>query len=205
MIPGPTVVKKCSSCEGLIEQPTLVSGNTFGATIWSDGKQDAPMLPDSPSLVVCPHCESLEWIDELEKVGEFGWGEEVVEYPGSKPFKELKFKHYLSLLNKDGVDPEQLHYIRIRAWWSGNDFRRNESRTILMSKEEEDNLIALSEILDELVLNELLMKAEVMRELGRFDDAKSLLGKVSDPRYAAIVKAMRGLTDKEDRSVRRLE
>jgi hypothetical protein len=31
---------------------------------------NAPMLPDNPKLVKCPHCRSLVWIDKLETVGE---------------------------------------------------------------------------------------------------------------------------------------
>lgn len=31
---------------------------------------DAPMLPDNPGLVKCPHCRSAVWIHELEMVDE---------------------------------------------------------------------------------------------------------------------------------------
>jgi uncharacterized Zn finger protein len=59
MIPGPTVIYECSSCGKHIEQQTIVSGNTFGARFWTDGKVDAPMLPDEPWLVKCQHCGIL--------------------------------------------------------------------------------------------------------------------------------------------------
>jgi len=51
MLPGPTIVRKCSTCGKLIAQPTLLSGNTFGARFWTDGKREAPMLPEQPWLV----------------------------------------------------------------------------------------------------------------------------------------------------------
>ena len=67
MLPGPDMYKHCSSCHQLIIEETLMSGNTFGAIYWSDGKREAPMLPKTPWLITCPHCKALLWIDALEK------------------------------------------------------------------------------------------------------------------------------------------
>ena len=57
MMPGPILIKKCSACGGLIEEEILMSGNTCGAVYWTDGEHYAPMLPDTPELVKCPHCK----------------------------------------------------------------------------------------------------------------------------------------------------
>src|SRR4030067_1169918 len=70
MLPGNTIIRKCTACAKPIEQDTISSGNTFGATYWTDGKCNAPMLPDQPWLVMCPHCHSALWIDELKILGE---------------------------------------------------------------------------------------------------------------------------------------
>jgi hypothetical protein len=69
MLPGPIKIKKCSNCYGLIREFTLMSGNTFGATFWTDGYRDAPMLPEQLWLIKCPHCKMLLWIDEQENLG----------------------------------------------------------------------------------------------------------------------------------------
>jgi hypothetical protein len=74
MMPGPTLIRRCSLCLKLFLQETISSGNTFGASWWTDGKMEAPMLPDEPWLVKCPHCGALLWIDEQEEVGNFSWG-----------------------------------------------------------------------------------------------------------------------------------
>ena len=68
MIPGPTTIKKCSECSGLIKENSILSGNTVGAKYWTDGKGYAPMLPDWFWLVKCPHCHNLLWINELKKI-----------------------------------------------------------------------------------------------------------------------------------------
>lgn len=68
MMPGPTAIRRCSACSKLIAERTIMSGNTFGARRWTDGKLNAPMLPEQPWLVKCPHCFALVWIDEQEEV-----------------------------------------------------------------------------------------------------------------------------------------
>ena len=80
MMPGPTLIKKCSACQQLIEEETLLSGNTCGAVFWTDGACDAPMLPDRPELVKCPFCKALVWLEELEQVGD----------KGMQPFRRLR-------------------------------------------------------------------------------------------------------------------
>ena len=43
MLPGPTIIRRCSACGNPIAQGTLASWNTFGARFWTDGKMEAPM------------------------------------------------------------------------------------------------------------------------------------------------------------------
>ena len=45
MLPGPQKAIYCPYCEQVLSYQTLSSGNTCGATRWSDGKQVAPMMP----------------------------------------------------------------------------------------------------------------------------------------------------------------
>ena len=54
----------------------MASGNTFGAKFWPDGKMDAPMMPDYPAYVGCPHCEANFWVDDSKVVKSFGYDEE---------------------------------------------------------------------------------------------------------------------------------
>ncbi len=86
MLPGPTIVKKCSECSELINEQTITSGYTFGATFWTDGKREAAMLPDQPWLVKCPHYQSLIWTDELERVAEIEPFELEGESKGMAPW-----------------------------------------------------------------------------------------------------------------------
>ena len=59
MIPGPILIIPCPICSFQGKKRTLISGNTFGAELWSDGKQIAPMLPEYPILCKMPEMRIL--------------------------------------------------------------------------------------------------------------------------------------------------
>lgn len=193
MLPGPTKIKKCSDCSNLIEQPTIVSGNSFGARFWTDGKMDAPMLPDESRLIKCAYCSALIWINELEEVEEVMPWDKCEISISAKPFVIPTFRNYLSVLKAAEHNQEDEKYIRIRAWWAGNDKRRTAATKRDLSKGEQQNLQSLLELLDSTDEQDRLMKAEIKRELGQFEEAKaSLEGEFSDE-LADIVSLIRQL------------
>jgi len=74
-------------------------------------------------------------------------------------------------------------FIRIRIWQSLNDyFRKGKEKEITQDKQDlnAENLTALLKLLDESDQNDLLMKAEVLRNLGWFVESKQLLDKIND-------------------------
>jgi hypothetical protein len=73
-----------------------------------------------------------------------------------------------------------------------------------MSSRETANVTAFAHTLDESDANDLVMKAEAMRELGRFDDALSLLAKSVDENIAQAVEIIKGLSKKHDPYVREM-
>ncbi len=198
MIPDPPIIKKCSECSGLLLKYSIASGNTFGAVFWSDGKMEAPELPEYPSLVKCPHCLSPVWIDELETVGKVKSFQSLDT--SVKNSLHLDVDDYASFLKDNRLDADAEKDLRIRAWWVGNDGRRSNQTDHaatnkryqfwfkLFKKEriekeqpsdftetETNNLNALAALLDESDDSERLMKAEIMREQGEFDQALELL------------------------------
>ncbi|RPJ33675.1 MAG: hypothetical protein EHM17_09410 [Verrucomicrobiaceae bacterium] len=61
---------KAPGCLNPVKFSTIGSGNTFGATFWTDGKREAPMLPDEPWLRKSPSEGALFWSDECEEIGQ---------------------------------------------------------------------------------------------------------------------------------------
>lgn len=41
MLLGPTYVYKCSNCDNLLQKGSIISGNSIGAKLYSDGEKTA--------------------------------------------------------------------------------------------------------------------------------------------------------------------
>ena len=226
MMPGPILIKKCSNCRKPIEEETLMSGNSFGAVFWTDGEYDAPMMPDQPELVKCPFCKALLWLEELEEVGDKGMNRPSdfipVENPDidlaiTRPFKMPNMNDYFRLLKVKIDSDEREAYLRLRAWRAGNDRRRRSEHGPLKFKKkngkpleplsyaEIKNMKELICILDEQDDEERLLKAELFRELGFFNQCLSCLAKPLDDEYKAAAAFIRELALKKDPLVREMK
>ena len=226
MLPGLTLIKKCSKCQRLIEEETIMSGNTCGAVFWTDGEYYADMLPDEPELVKCPFCKALVWLKELEEVGDKGInrfaGFVPIQPPDAtlditRPYKMPNRNDYFRLLKVKIDNTEREIYLRLRAWRAGNDRRRRSERGPLKFKKkigkpleplsypEIKNMKELVCMLDGQNDEERLLKAELLRELGFFNRSLYLLAKPLEEEYKVSAAFIRELAEKQDPWVRELK
>lgn len=205
MIPGPTIIRKCSVCSKSIKQHTIESGNTFDAIFWTDGKREAPMLPDQPRLIMCPHCHAPLWIDELEEIGEIDpWEEMDDRFKAAIEYKMPSLDDYYTLLEQGLATSEKKRYVHLHTWWAENDVRRTNTGEIPISARESSNLIAFAQLLDESNSHDLVRKSEVMRELGHFGDSIALLTKSTDNDISQAVTIIKNLAEQGDPYVREM-
>lgn len=163
MLPGMILIKKCTHCGEAGRQRTLRSGNTFGAVFWTDGKREAPMLPDEPWLVVCPHCRTPLWIDTLDVLGEIDpWEDPPGINEPARTFETPDFDDYLRVLDTGNLSADQERYCRQRAWWAGNDHRRRAPDGQPLSDREARNVLAFARLLDEAEAGQRVLKAEAL-------------------------------------------
>ena len=166
-------IKICTDCSGLIEEEVFLSGSTFGAVFYTDGKVESPMLPEQFALIKCPHCLSLLWSNDLEMIKY-----DDIQVNSVKPYLKPDFYAYLYKLDND-IDNKKEEYLRIKAWHVGNDQRRKSDNKSEISKYEIDNLKAL-EGMHALNDDSLVFQAEIKRELSLFDDSIALLENFED-------------------------
>jgi len=215
MIPGPDKIIACPNCKGLAKYMTLVSGNTFGARLWTDGKQVAPMLPRPLAVVMCRHCMECFWLAEAEEVGTVdrwrGEGQQVnPAWATAEEVQEPTEEEYYGALEKGlAATPEQERNLRVLAWWRRNDAFRDALQPPAEGIPSapgpwRKNLKALAHLLDEGDENDRLMKAEVLRELGDFESAKQVLSRIHSGDVAAVVLQLHSLCDSGDTCVREL-
>jgi len=125
---------KCPKCEKVIKRRSMLSGNTFGAKQYSDGRMHAPMMPEYPRITECPKCGNIYWLKDEYEVPEY--------IPAKKhPFisqEDYDMNEYYARSNMDAKFLEPYQYIialnrkiyetskeekflRIRYWWSVNE------------------------------------------------------------------------------------
>lgn len=202
---GMPLIKRCEECAGLFEEQTIKSGNTMGARSWTDGKMNAPMMPDIPWLVKCPHCRALLWLDEQPEARNLKWLKKKVRAGYIKPYLKLGIADYFKALEHRGLEANKERYLRMRAWWAGNDKRRDTEIMSTLSSREKANLKALEGFMDLSDLSDRLMAAEIKRELGQFDQALDLLMDVLGEDLAHVVIRIAELAREKDPYVRELE
>jgi hypothetical protein len=177
---GPERILACPICGAFAKTFTLISGNTFGAVHFTDGSMIAMHLPDVPRITRCKNCGSLYWLDDENVVWD-PWGgvpvdpeirerAESVEPASADDFAE-------ALTAGLATDPEHEIYLRVRLWWAANQRFRTAPKDILpeWSADMAENLERLDQLLDKSEPGGRLMKAEIARETGRFDEATALL------------------------------
>jgi hypothetical protein len=182
---------------------TLLSFNTFGARVWTDGKQVAPSLPRPPAVVKCHHCAKCYWLADAEKIGTVDpWSnkEQRVDpaWAAAQEVQEPVEEEYYQALEKGlAADPRQERDLRVLAWWRRNDRFRDGAP----AQSAEAALPTTCRKEDE---GSRLMKAEVLRELGEFESAKQVLSRVASAQFSAVVGQLRSLCDRGDAWVREL-
>jgi hypothetical protein len=202
-IAGPDNIRECPKCRSPLVQQTMMSGNTFGARFWTDGKMVAPMLPDQPWLVKCPKCGTLFWMDEARKLEERNSGNNNKKWPDIVPPGLPSETDFLGVLTKDKLAQKKELYVRRQAWWLANDaYRTNSTTKVKYSPAQVKNIQVLSKLLDEKDPNQRILKAEAFRELGQFQECIKLLsGSFKDQEQAKVVDSIRELAIQKSRLV----
>jgi len=191
MIPGPLYVYTCPTCNMLIKNNSLTSGNTFGARFFSDGKRIAPMLPEYPYLSKCQTCTTIFWLNAENQLGFFDWGEDVHSDWENAPFAHfLEISDYFHALS-EGIakTKEQEIFIRTRIIWAYNDRTRehkprfNDDFDGLYWYENCKKLITLIDSSD---TDNLLFISEIHRYLGEYSRAIKILKGLNNIKYQKI-------------------
>ena len=210
MMPGPDVIIQCPNSDKVVKKPTLMSGNTFGGRVWSDGYAVYPMLPRSPEITRCGDDGPFFWVSDAKEVGDISpWGEDSNVHEKWKRAKRIRFlteAEYLEAIEMGmGRNQEEKLYIRLLAWWAANDPLRQaqsdktaQKSPFLLGSKARKNLEQLLKLLSVTDPNKRLMKAEGLRQLGRFEEALKILQAPFPKEFTKVVDWMRGLVKERD-------
>lgn len=175
MMPGNPQILICLFCGTEKQIMSLISGNTFGAELWSDNKQIAPMLPEISYVQKCPHCGKYYITGRQEvKYAEDGFSFEkgLLTYPEMKEaFTQLSEEGFLN-------EKEEIN-VRMMLHHAYNDYYyRTEEKKVISEEDKtlfhENGLWLINNLITDSV-----MKAEFYREIGEVDTARSILNSIT--------------------------
>ena len=185
MLPGPNYIYACPSCGNLIKKTSLMSGNTFNSTLYSDGKRISPMLPELPELTKCTKCASILWFSKLKELGKHKLGDEDnLQWKNADEAKFLTVNDYFVALNNGLVkNSGDALFIRRKIWRAYNDRVRNGNNLFESVNDEirwKENCAELIKLLDQSDLNQRIMIAELKRNLGDFEGCLEIVNRIEE-------------------------
>lgn len=165
MLPAHSALLRCPHCGALKEVLQLMSGNTFGATLWSDGKEIAPMLPRVSRIQRCPTCGKY-FFYSLDVTA--GTSNRYGSQSGELPLEYLKeaFAQIQSIGHYE-------YSFRMAILWAFND-RYGDMEQLDIPIEEWAYHVDNVHHLVQMDIDALL-RAELFREIGDFDKAIQIL------------------------------
>ena len=176
MIPGNAKIVKCPYCGTKKDLFTMLSGNTFGATYWSDNRRIAPMLPMVSPVQKCPSCG--KYYEEVKnRCGEVNSHSFAL---GELTFPE--WKEAYAQFQAEGVDDKTLNNVRFWLIQSYNDyFHRSKEAPQPSDEDFEFFSKTVVEFIDSFNWNSganLLMKAELYREANKMQECRQVLDSI---------------------------
>lgn len=188
MIPGPPLLLECPKCGEEKRMMSIISGNTFGATQWSDMYREAPMLPTLSEVQKCPKCNSYFLLSQAKDRYDEAEDASFSADTGRLSYQEMK--EALSLLKNDSLTLDDKINIRLEFLHRYNDaFRDIEENYEIYSddmslerndadrKLNQENIIALIGLLNQDSTENTLLIAELYREAGYFESCIETLKK----------------------------
>ena len=203
MIPGPANVLSCPFCGGKKEVMSLASGNTFGATVWSDTRRDYPMLPEVSPIQECPHCHKFYFIEQARQEYSKDPDSEMRSFGklGKLTFRQLtEARKQMDTLSLTKMQRWILNHQIFLAY---NDcFRRQPEKVASPPSDEEKELYGktIEELLEGIDGSEYyeLFHAELLRETGRFEESTQiLLNHTSEDDQWVVVAMLRHIEKKD--------
>ena len=185
MILNNAEIVTCPFCGKQKELLSLISGNTFGAVLWSDGKQIAPMLPKVSPVQKCPRCRKYYlYYNQPIKIADH---ESFTT--GDLSYQEWK-EAFVQLNADPSLDDKDRSIIYMRLIQAFNDRYYRGPAPEIYTKETtppQEEYAFIVQVIDSFIAyakwgtpSAKLLKAELFREAGHFSQCRQTLQSI-DP------------------------
>ena len=212
MLPGANNVYQCPACSKPILQWTLASANGIGARYFSDGRVKAPYFAEMVRITECENCSTIFWLDQEIKIDEF----EDDDFKDEDVRKSAYYREHglwADSLGKESLvraiqekvfrNPREEVYLRKKLLWKLNEAWLEKEKPWEEGDEVllQENTINLIQVLDQSSQKDLLLMAELHRNLGDFDACMDILDRVTDPNLLELAYAIFKRCERGEREV----
>jgi len=164
MRPPITVIKICPCCGAKLKVKEYLSSNTFGSTMWSDTKIEAPMSPDVSILGRCSKCKELFWREDAKEINDW-----LFEKVNDKKYLQISQKEYAekvisskSLSDEDRKEEDLAKYTIV-----------NDELARALKDEKDDIILNMDSKLESCQDSETLIEAEGLDYIEAIIDGKA--------------------------------
>ena len=184
MLPGPTLIVACPTCDFLMTQQTWLSYSHWGGESWSDGSwSDRGLNPICSEVSKCKGCDNFFWVEDVKvrKTLKFTFTHLRKKYKNIPSIEALTLEELWEAVSfRIAKTRSKEFYLRTHLWWNLNrvlndkpkyyvDYRLGLQVTYKELEEIfENNLIKLDTFLNEKNPEHRFKKAEIRRNLGDF-------------------------------------
>lgn len=169
------------------------------------------MLPDKSPIVKCAKCSQLFWKAKAKELARIDWfsaaNQDAERFANAPAALDPTEQDLLDFSEARDLSRDEQLTVRRRAWWLANDRFRSgrESTKAEFSEAQLGNMRRLYSLLKDEDPCERILKAEIARELGNFEDCLQLLKKeFQGEGEAARAKFIRELAAKKNFRVTQL-
>lgn len=182
MIIGKGQILTCPHCKTEKVIRSILSGNTFGARLWSDLKLEATMMPRPSFVQKCPSCHKYYTLSSQEEEPRYSDTEE------GKSFGHLSYnewKEAMKQFTEDNGFGESDDEVTIRVLFihAYNDYHFRSDSIIQPSTDDKHLFVMNAEKFlnnNDLIISTdiMLFKAEMFRECERFEACKKYIDSI---------------------------
>lgn len=194
------VEMRCPNCGATGSTVQCSSTSGFGAKYYTDGCMEGGGYDPGVSLLRCRSCDEYCWWDEAETlaISDLPLGDDK----SGDLFTPVRKEAWLAALEAEAWrTPVQERMVRQSAWWAHNArYRQDPQPAFQVDEAAQANAGRLLELLGQEQGDELL-KAEVLRYLGRMDECLRQLETITDPDHAEPAALIRRLARQGKRQV----
>lgn len=183
-------IYKCSNCSSSIQGIDYWSGNTIGGISYSDTYTSGAMkMPEDAMYLGCASCKKVFAKKDLEIIKQYKEGEDLKGYNSvPKPLPDFEVIKTLLEDPKFNDGKNEKAYTLWYLWYFNHNIKPDEKKSEIDNgnyKKYTDRLIA---VLDSEIdnINSVVLKAEVFRERGEFDEVTKILNFVDQSKFNSI-------------------